>query len=720
MAKLKVNSMIGGKYIASVDEVNAVDSKLTTHEADRVAHVTQADRNEWSGKETTSGAQAKVNAHANLTNNPHSVTKAQVGLGSVDNAKQATKVEFDSHNGDSVRHITAGERTAWNSKAEGSHGHVIGDVTGLQSELNAKETPAGATAKVNAHANLTNNPHGVTKSQVGLGSVSNVLQASKTEFDSHAGNTTLHVTAAERSNWNSKETLSGAQAKANAALASANTYTDTEIASKTSVKVDKVTGKGLSTNDYTTAEKSKLAGVEAGANNYSHPSSHPASMITQSATMRFVSDSEKSSWNAKETTAGAQAKANAALTSAKSYTDQEVAALVSSAPEALDTLRELSDALGGDPNFATTIANQIGSKVDKVTGKGLSTNDYTTSEKNKLSGIAAGANNYSHPTGAGNQHIPSGGGSGQALKYSSSGVAKWEKVDWSELTSVPALAAADHNHDSVYQRNIVDVTCDTASATAAKTLSIPGYTLENGDMLAVKFTLGSAVSNPTLNINGTGAINVRLGSTNASTTTMTVGANGVVLMYYDGTYFQMLGSHRTSDSTVDANMYHSSTKKMGATLQRYKFIAEGKDGLYYPLTLENSTAGTKTISQAEFKLGGTILYYNTTTVIAAGGTVSNTYSELNVANMVYTFNQSGGYTLYAPMYLVATLTNNGGFVLDNSSPTSFYTQDLPTTEDGKIYIYLGGIYGTNSIRSMSLRTGSCANTFRNIRTFRTK
>jgi hypothetical protein len=37
------------------------------------------------------------------------------------------------------------------------------------------------------------------------------------------------------------------------------------------------------------------------------------------------------------------------------------------------------------------ITTALGSKVDTVTGKGLSTNDYTTSEKNKLAGIAAGA-----------------------------------------------------------------------------------------------------------------------------------------------------------------------------------------------------------------------------------------------------------------------------------------------------------------------------------------
>lgn len=40
----------------------------------------------------------------------------------------------------------------------------------------------------------------------------------------------------------------------------------------------------------------------------------------------------------------------------------------------------------------------VDTKVDKVVGKGLSTNDYTTTEKNKLAGIANNANNYSLPT----------------------------------------------------------------------------------------------------------------------------------------------------------------------------------------------------------------------------------------------------------------------------------------------------------------------------------
>lgn len=38
-----------------------------------------------------------------------------------------------------------------------------------------------------------------------------------------------------------------------------------DLSAVTSTKVDKVSGKGLSTNDYTTEEKTKLAGIEAGA-----------------------------------------------------------------------------------------------------------------------------------------------------------------------------------------------------------------------------------------------------------------------------------------------------------------------------------------------------------------------------------------------------------------------------------------------------------------------
>ena len=88
----------------------------------------------------------------------------------------------------------------------------------------------------------------------------------------------------------------------------------------------------------------------------------------------------------------------ATLASAKEYIDKAVEQILNGSPEALDTLKELADALGNDPNFAATVTKQLGQKVDKVAGKGLSTEDYTTAEKQKLAGIAAGANNYQHPS----------------------------------------------------------------------------------------------------------------------------------------------------------------------------------------------------------------------------------------------------------------------------------------------------------------------------------
>jgi hypothetical protein len=60
-----------------------------------------------------------------------------------------------------------------------------------------------------------------------------------------------------------------------------------------------------------------------------------------------------------------------------------------------------------------------------VTDGQLSEINFTSADHTKLNGIASSANNYSHPTGAGNNHVPTGGSSAQVLTYSSSGVAVW-------------------------------------------------------------------------------------------------------------------------------------------------------------------------------------------------------------------------------------------------------------------------------------------------------
>lgn len=54
------------------------------------------------------------------------------------------------------------------------------------------------------------------------------------------------------------------------------------------------------------------------------------------------------------------------LSPAYDYTDQKVSEIVNSAPEILNTLKELADALNGDADFAATVAQQIGAVDDRV------------------------------------------------------------------------------------------------------------------------------------------------------------------------------------------------------------------------------------------------------------------------------------------------------------------------------------------------------------------
>jgi len=125
--------------------------------------------------------------------------------------------------------------------------------------------------------------------------------------------------------------------KANAAdvtLSLATKANSADVTTSLATKVDKVTGKGLSTNDYTTVEKNKLAAV-SGTN---------------------TGDQDLSGY---ATTAQLATKANS-----------------SDVTTSLATKANASDVTTG-----------LATKVDKVTGKELSTNDYSNAEKTKLAAI---------------------------------------------------------------------------------------------------------------------------------------------------------------------------------------------------------------------------------------------------------------------------------------------------------------------------------------------
>lgn len=66
-------------------------------------------------------------------------------------------------------------------------------------------------------------------------------------------------------------------------------------------------------------------------------------------------------------------------------------ALIGGAPNTYDTLVEIADYIASNESVVTALNAAIGSKVDKVAGKGLSAEDFTAALKTKLDGIAAGA-----------------------------------------------------------------------------------------------------------------------------------------------------------------------------------------------------------------------------------------------------------------------------------------------------------------------------------------
>ena len=113
------------------------------------------------------------------------------------------------------------------------------------------------------------------------------------------------------------------------------------------------------------------------------------------------------------------------------FVQTAVSGLVDSAPTTLDTLNELAAALGDDPNFATTIATQIGTKLDAdsanyIKSLSISGKTITYTKGDDTTGTLTTQDTvYTHPTSAGNKHIPAGGSSGQILRWSSAGTAAW-------------------------------------------------------------------------------------------------------------------------------------------------------------------------------------------------------------------------------------------------------------------------------------------------------
>jgi hypothetical protein len=90
-------------------------------------------------------------------------------------------------------------------------------------------------------------------------------------------------------------------------------------------------------------------------------------------------------------------------------------------------------------------------------------------------------------------------------------------------------------------------TCSTAAGTAAKTVSLTGFTLATGAKVSIKFTVTNTAANPTLNVNSTGAKAIYF--KNAAISAGYLKANYIYEFIYDGTNYVLVGDVDTNTDT---------------------------------------------------------------------------------------------------------------------------------------------------------------------------
>lgn len=257
---------------------------------------------------------------------------------------------LDSHKSDKTVHVTSTEKQTWNNKSDFS-----GAYADLIDAPNITETEFGnmvvadengniimqvdedgfETTTVTAKSVVINGINIVTKLDEHKESIDGVVE----DLSTHTSDSTVHITADERILWNNKSNFSGDYNDlTNGPDIKEDESGEVVYADEQGNVIVRIGEAGLETTQVI-ADTIVANGVNVGSTLSSHTSNNDI----------HITVAERNAWNAKAD---------------KTYVDETVANLVNSAPEKLNTLDELAAALGDDENFATTVTNQIASKVD--------------------------------------------------------------------------------------------------------------------------------------------------------------------------------------------------------------------------------------------------------------------------------------------------------------------------------------------------------------------
>jgi len=157
----------------------------------------------------------------------------------------------------------------------------------------------------------------------------------------------------------------------------------------------------------------------------------------------------------------------------------------------------------------------------------------------------------------------------------------------------------------------------------------------------------------------------------------------------------------------DTGYYHRRiypNLKAGGAIHPYSIIMQLPNGKWSGITTTapnnpgkstvSPVATGKAASTSGFMLGHVLLMYANATYADTNniGTYNIWSAHTGLIDARYSFNlansSGNGFTAYTPVYIIGTVTN-GLFYLDT---TKWWTQTLPTTDDGKVYIYIGDAY----------------------------
>ena len=202
---------------AKTSESNAAASKTAAAASASAAKTSESN----AASSATAAAASQTAAKTSETNAAASAKRAEdaaAQAGEIVGGDFATKNELNAHAGDTTKHVTAAERTAWNAKLDASQKGTAGGVATLGSDgkvptsqlpemdYDAAGSAAAVQGKLDAHTANQQNPHGVTAEQVGARPATWTPTAADVGAApaSHTTDTTIHITASERTAWNGK------------------------------------------------------------------------------------------------------------------------------------------------------------------------------------------------------------------------------------------------------------------------------------------------------------------------------------------------------------------------------------------------------------------------------------------------------------------------------------------------------------------------------------